>query len=90
MTVINLQIPFESLIAAISSLNLQEKHKLLELLEEQLLEDEEDLIEQNPQIMSEIAKDSSRISIWKFSHVQPNILLRFNYFLKQSCNNYLN
>ena len=44
MTVVNLQIPFESLIAAISSLNLQEKHKLLEFLEEQLLEDEEDLI----------------------------------------------
>jgi hypothetical protein len=33
MTVVNLQIPFESLIAAISSLNLQEKHKLLELIE---------------------------------------------------------
>ncbi|MBO1069024.1 MAG: TraB/GumN family protein [Dolichospermum sp. DEX189] len=48
MTVVNLQIPFESLIAAISSLNLQEKH--------QLLEDEEDLIEQNPQIISEIAE----------------------------------
>ncbi|MBE9250073.1 hypothetical protein IQ226_13105 [Dolichospermum sp. LEGE 00240] len=48
MTVVNLQIPFESLIAAISSLNLQEKH--------QLLEDEEDLIEQNPQTISEIAE----------------------------------
>ena len=56
MTVVNLQITFESLIAAILSLNLQEKHKLLELLEEQLLEDEEDLIEQNPQIISEIAE----------------------------------
>ena len=38
------------------SLNLQEKHKLLELLEEQLLENEEDLIEQNSQIISEIAE----------------------------------
>ncbi len=56
MTVVNLQIPFESLIAPISSLNLQEKHQLLEFLEEQLLEDEEDLIEQNPQIISEIAE----------------------------------
>ncbi len=56
MTVVNLQIPFESLIAAISSLNLEEKHKLLEFLEEQLSEDEEDLIEQNPQIISEIAE----------------------------------
>ena len=56
MKVVNLQIPFESLIAAISSLNLQEKHKLLEFLEEQLLEDEEDLMEQNPQIISEIAE----------------------------------
>ncbi|MBS9385837.1 MAG: hypothetical protein HEQ24_17110 [Dolichospermum sp. BR01] len=56
MTVVNLQITFESLIAAILSLNLQEKHKLLELLEEQLLENEEDLIEQNSQIISEIAE----------------------------------
>ncbi|UUO16762.1 hypothetical protein [Dolichospermum heterosporum] len=56
MTIVNLQMPFESLIAAISSLNLEEKHQILEFLEEQLLEDEEDLIEQNPQIMSEIAE----------------------------------
>ena len=56
MTVVNLQITFESLIAAILSLNLQEKHQLLELLEEQLLENEEDLIEQNSQIISEIAE----------------------------------
>lgn len=56
MTIVNLQIPFESLITAISSLNLEEKQKLLELLEEQLLEDEEDLIEKNPQIISEVAE----------------------------------
>jgi hypothetical protein len=56
MTVVNLQITFESLIAAILSLNLQEKHQLLEFLEEQLSENEEDLIEQNPQIISEIAE----------------------------------
>lgn len=51
MTIVNLQIPFESLITAISSLKLEEKQKLLELLEEQLLEDEEDLIEQNLQVL---------------------------------------
>jgi hypothetical protein len=56
MTIVNLQIPFESLITAISSLKLEEKQKLLELLEEQLLEDEEDLIEQNTQIMSEVVE----------------------------------
>ncbi|MDK2408286.1 hypothetical protein QHH11_01320 [Aphanizomenon sp. PH219] len=56
MTIVNLQMPSESLIAAISSLNLEEKHQILEFLEEQLLEDEEDLIEQNPQIISEIAE----------------------------------
>ena len=56
MTIVNLQMPFESLIAAISSLNLEEKHQILEFLEEQLLEDEEDLIEQNPQTISEIAE----------------------------------
>ena len=56
MTIVNLQIPFESLIAAISSLDLQEKHKLLEFLEEQLLEDEEDLMEQNTDLMLSILR----------------------------------
>jgi len=73
MTVVNLQIPFESLIAAISSLNLQEKHKLLEFLEEQLLEDEEDLIEQNPQIMSEVAESRKAYQNGDYQTIQEYI-----------------
>ncbi|KHG39977.1 MULTISPECIES: hypothetical protein [Aphanizomenon] len=65
MTVVNLQIPFESLIAAISSLNLQEKH--------QLLEDEEDLIEQNPQIMSEIAEARQAYQNGNYQTIQEYI-----------------
>ncbi|MCX5984823.1 MAG: hypothetical protein NTY89_24155 [Nostocales cyanobacterium LacPavin_0920_SED1_MAG_38_18] len=73
MTVVNLQIPFESLIAAISSLNLQEKHQLLEFLEEQLLEDEEDLIEQNPQIMSEVAESRKAYQNGDYQTIQEYI-----------------
>jgi hypothetical protein len=46
MTMIRLQITFESLIEAIASLSLEEKHQLLEILEEQVLSAEEDLLEQ--------------------------------------------
>ncbi|OBQ22309.1 MAG: hypothetical protein AN486_02715 [Anabaena sp. AL93] len=73
MTVVNLQISFESLIAAISSLNLQEKHQLLEFLEEQLLEDEEDLIEQNPQIMSEVAESRKAYQNGDYQTIQEYI-----------------
>ena len=73
MTIVNLQIPFESLIAAISSLDLQEKHKLLEFLEEQLLEDEEDLIEQNPQIMSEVAESRKAYQNGDYQTIQEYI-----------------
>ncbi|MBE9057414.1 MULTISPECIES: hypothetical protein [Sphaerospermopsis] len=57
MTTIKLQIPLESLIEAIASLSLAEKQKILQFLEEDLINDDEDnLIEENPQIMKEIAE----------------------------------
>jgi hypothetical protein len=76
MTIVNLQIPFESLIAAISSLRLEEKQKLLELLEEQLLEDEEDLIEQNTQIISEVAEARNAYQNGDYQTIQEYIANR--------------
>ncbi|QYX31251.1 hypothetical protein [Sphaerospermopsis torques-reginae] len=76
MTIVNLQIPFESLITAISSLKLEEKQKLLELLEEQLLEDEEDLIEQNTQIISEIAEARKAYQNGDYQTIQEYIANR--------------
>ncbi|HLO88856.1 MAG TPA: hypothetical protein VK203_28150 [Nostocaceae cyanobacterium] len=50
---VNLQVSFESLIEAITSLSLEEKNQLLEILEDQIFEAEEDLIETDPQVLAE-------------------------------------
>ena len=47
-------IPFEALVDCIAKLNTEDKIRLWELLEEQLAQIEEDLLEQNPVIQSEI------------------------------------
>ncbi|WYL97888.2 MAG: hypothetical protein HEQ35_19085 [Gloeotrichia echinulata IR180] len=51
---IRLQITFESLIEAIASLRLEEKHQLIEILQEQVLSAEEDLLEEHPQVIAEV------------------------------------
>lgn len=51
---VRFQVPFESLIEAIASLNLEEKRQLLEILEEHIFAAEEDLMEQDPQVLAEI------------------------------------
>jgi hypothetical protein len=39
--IVSIQIPFSSLVEAIASLNLEDKHKLQEILEDQIFEAEE-------------------------------------------------
>jgi hypothetical protein len=51
---VELLIPFESLINCIEKLNMQEKIRLWELLDEEIAQIEEDMLEQNPIIQSEI------------------------------------
>lgn len=48
------QIPLESLLNAISSLGLDEKRKLWEMLELEISQAEEDLLEQDPIVKAEI------------------------------------
>jgi hypothetical protein len=50
---VKLEIQFESLLAAVSSLEPAEKHRLLEMLEEELFED--DNLENDPELMADIA-----------------------------------
>ncbi|MBD2328496.1 hypothetical protein [Alkalinema sp. FACHB-956] len=45
------QVEFESLLAVVSSLNKADKHKLLEILEDQLFDD---ALENDPELMAEI------------------------------------
>ncbi|MGK7886360.1 MAG: hypothetical protein AB4057_17275 [Crocosphaera sp.] len=53
MSSINLSIPFEALVKAIKSLDLEQKQQLLEILEEQIFELEEKW-ENSPEIIAEV------------------------------------
>lgn len=52
-TTINLKITLETLTEAISSLSLEQKHELLEILENQIFEAEEEW-ENSPEIIAEV------------------------------------
>ena len=54
MTTVNLQIPIESLIAAIDALELEDQQKLLEILEQKIFEAEEDSYEEDAETAAEI------------------------------------
>ena len=53
MTSINLSIPFEALVKAIKSLDLEQQQQLLEILEEQIFEAEEEW-ENSSEVISEV------------------------------------
>ena len=53
MTTINLQIPLESLLAAVSTLTLDDKQKLLAVLEQQILVEEEATYTEDPEAAAE-------------------------------------
>ncbi|MBE9227531.1 hypothetical protein IQ264_19055 [Phormidium sp. LEGE 05292] len=53
MTIVKFNVPFESLVEAITSLDLEKKRELLEILEDLVFESEESL-EQEPQVMADI------------------------------------
>jgi hypothetical protein len=54
MTSVQIQIPFESLIEAITSLDLEKKHQLLEIIEDLVFEAEEEATEQDIQVLEEV------------------------------------
>ncbi len=49
---VKLEIQFESLLAAVSSLKTAEKHRLLEMLEDELFDDDD--LENDPETMADI------------------------------------
>lgn len=53
-TTVQLQIPFQSLVDAIASLNLEEQRQLWQILEEAIAQAEEDLLEKDPTVQAEI------------------------------------
>ncbi|MGB5960678.1 MAG: hypothetical protein WBG73_08480 [Coleofasciculaceae cyanobacterium] len=51
---VQVQIPFQFLVDAIASCGLEEKRKILQLLNEEIDQAEEDLLEENPTVQAEI------------------------------------
>lgn len=76
MTIVRLQVTFESLIEAIASLSLEEKRNLLDILEEQIFEAEEDLIEQHPQILAEVSEARKAYQNGDYTTIQEYIANR--------------
>ncbi|MBW4623079.1 MAG: hypothetical protein KME17_27430 [Cyanosarcina radialis HA8281-LM2] len=54
--VVKLQLSLEALAEAIASLDLEEKRQLQEIIEQQIFEAEEELYEDDPQVIAEIAE----------------------------------
>ncbi len=73
---VNLQIPFESLVSAIASLNLKEKQQLLELLEDYIFQAEEDLLEQNPDVQAEVEAARNAYKAGDYQTIQDYVASR--------------
>jgi hypothetical protein len=73
---VELQIPFESLMTAITSLGLEEKRKLLDLLEDQIAEAEEDLLEEDPTIQAEVDEARKAYRAGEYQTIQEYMASR--------------
>lgn len=72
MTAVKFNVPFESLIEAITSLDLEKKRQLLEILEDLLFEEEES-IEQEPQVSAEIEAARKAYQMGEYQTIQGYI-----------------
>ncbi len=72
MTAVKFNVPFESLIEAITSLDLEKKRQLLEILEDLLFEEEES-IEQELQVIAEIEAARKAYQMGDYQTIQGYI-----------------
>ena len=72
MTTVKFNVPFESLIEAITSLDLEKKRELLEILEDLVFESEESL-EQEPQVLAEIEEARKAYQVGDYQTIQEYI-----------------
>jgi hypothetical protein len=79
---VKLQISFEALVEAIATLDLENKQKLLEILEileDQIFDAEEDKMENSPEVLAEVAEarkayqagDYQTLEEYIANHAQP-------------------
>ncbi|MGL5795222.1 MAG: hypothetical protein ACRC06_12650 [Waterburya sp.] len=77
MTSVQIQIPFESLIEAITSLDLEKKHQLLEIIEDLVFEAEEKAIEQDLQVIEEVKEARKAYQSGDYQTIQEYIKCQF-------------
>lgn len=63
----------ESLIEAITLLNVEVRRKLLEILEDQIFEAEEDSMENDPQVLAEVEEARKAYQIGDYQTIQEYI-----------------
>jgi Zn-dependent M16 (insulinase) family peptidase len=76
---VKLQISFEALVEAIATLDLENKQKLLEIIEDQIFDAEEDKMENSPEVLAEVAEarkayqagDYQTLEEYIANHAQP-------------------
>jgi hypothetical protein len=73
---VRLQIPFESLVDAISSLGLEEKRRLWQRLDEEITQAEEDLLEEDPTIKAEIQEARTAYQTGDYQTIEEYIANR--------------
>ncbi|GEM_PF-812482 len=70
---VELQIPFTSLLDAITSLALEDKLKLPGLLEAQIADAEDDLLEQDPTVLAEVEEARRAYRAGEYQTIQDYI-----------------
>ena len=73
--IVSIQIPFASLVEAIASLNLEDKHKLQEILEDQIFEAEEEM-ENDPEVLAEVEAARKAYQAGDYQTIQDYIANR--------------
>jgi hypothetical protein len=73
---VQLQIPFEALVDAISSLGLEEKRRLWQLLDEEITQAEEDFLEEDPTIKAEIQEARTAYQTGDYQTIEEYIANR--------------
>jgi hypothetical protein len=72
-TTVKFDIPFKVLTDAITGLSLEDKHRLFEMLWEQLEQADEDMLEQDPEVMADLEEAYKEIEEGKFISLEDFI-----------------
>ncbi|TRV11689.1 MAG: hypothetical protein EWV41_05255 [Microcystis wesenbergii Mw_MB_S_20031200_S109] len=73
MVMVRMQVSLESLIEAITSLDLGVKRKLMEIIEDQIFESEEEFMENDPEVLAEVEEARKAYQIGDYQTIQEYI-----------------